>query len=535
MIDHEEFRYGSAGWQDKQGVRRAGLLGKDGTPVGFLDDDMLRLSGDAPHIVFGGAGTGKLRDDLGYELCLNGDENRVVLDLRGEEAAISLWTLIRFDANGWCLNPYGLLGLPQHRINILEVLEAHSPSLHADATLIAEALITSTGGENGQYFEQRARQYLVEILKYATIRFKRPDVGLIYNIVGSIEGDSSTWAEHLEHMLGCSVDSVRRTANEMLIKQQDTPKEFGGIMGTIYGAFAPLDDPALLASLSNANFSFRELVCGQRPGTLYLNIPAEYVASLAPILRTIFTVAMIVKGRAPDAPRLNLIVDEAGQLGRFSALKRAVTFGRGQGVKARIYFQDPGQVQLNFGYEGFQSFMNSCQLRKFMPPRDIETAQLISRMLGQETLSYDDPVAQGVARQRSRQAAMDFLFGDDPFRSAMERKHYRETSEIRTKQPRYLMTPDELLRMPDDQCILFISGLNLRPILAHKYAYYTRREMAGLYLNNPYHPPQDAVRIQTRRGAGMARIVTERVTPSLAHYPQYEGGYVRYVDGYRPF
>lgn len=329
--------------------------------------------------------------------------------------------------------------------------------------------------------------------------------------------------------------SMRRTAGEMLSKQQDTPKEFGGIMGTIYGAGAPIDDPRVRASLSRADFSFRDFATGKTKGTLYKMPPAEFLPQLSPILRVIDEVAMILKGRAPDAPRLNFIIDEAGQMGRFETIKRVATFGRGMGARGRFYFQDPGQVIRNFGHEGLQGFMNSCQLRKFMPPRDIETARLISSMLGNETLSYDDTLAQNEMRHRSKAAAMDFLFGGDPFRAALDHRHFRQAAENRTKQARLLMTPDELLALPDDRCILFISGKNLKPILAHKYPYFTRPEMAGMYLNNPYHPPADRVLITTRRGESWARIVTERVPPALAHYPQYQEGYVRYVEGYRPF
>ena len=534
MIDHEEFRFGSAGWETKQNAYRAGLMANVGTPSGYWDQDLLRLEGDASEICFGGAGTGKLRDDLAYDLCLNGHENRIVLDLRGELAAISIWNLIRFGRNGWCFNPFGIPFLPQHNLNPLEILTQESPTLHADATLIAAALIVSIGDDNG-YFVPRARQWLTELLKYITIRFGTPDFALVYDVIGCIESDNSTWADHLEFMFSCSVQSIRRTAGEMLTRQQDAPKEFSGVMGTIYGALAPLDDPRLREALSRADLSIRDLVTGRTPGTLYLNPPAEFVPQLSPILRVIYEVAMIFKGRAPEAPRLNFIVDEAGQMGPFNTIKRTATYGRGIGVRGRFYFQDPGQVKQNFGTDGLQSFMNSCQLRKFMPPRDLATAELISRMLGYETLSYNDTLAQNEARRRSKGAAFDFMFGSDPFRAAMEHKHFKQASANRTKQARLLMTPDELLALPDDRCILFISGKNLRPILAHKYPYYTRPEMAGMYLNNPYHPPEDRVRIQARRGESWSRIITERVPPALAHYPQYQDGYVRYVEGYRPF
>jgi type IV secretion system protein VirD4 len=88
--------------------------------------------------------------------------------------------------------------------------------------------------------------------------------------------------------------------------------------------------------------------------------------------------------------------------------------------------------------------------------------------------------------------------------------------------------------MPEDAQLLLISGLGLHPIYANKYPYFTRPEMAGAYLPNPYHPPGDAVQIATRRGPRQARVITERVPERYAHLPQYESGFWSFIEGYRP-
>jgi type IV secretion system protein VirD4 len=92
--------------------------------------------------------------------------------------------------------------------------------------------------------------------------------------------------------------------------------------------------------------------------------------------------------------------------------------------------------------------------------------------------------------------------GHDPIASARDYKRFKAESEHRAKQTRRLMTPEEILSLPEDRQILFISGLNLRPLLAEKYPYFTRPEMAGKYLPNPYHPPLDSVSVMTARGPG---------------------------------
>ena len=243
---------------------------------------------------------------------------------------------------------------------------------------------------------------------------------------------------------------------------------------------------------------------------------------------------MLYKSRAPQSERVLLLVDEAGQLGKFETLLRAFTYGRGAGVRAWAIFQDVGQIVRNFGQPALQGFLGSAQMRQFFGVRDFETAKLVSSMLGSETLEYDDTLKQDLARQKKHEAVRNVMRGADPFEAGREYAHYARVAEHRTKQARSLMTPEEVLDMPEDRQIIFISGKNLKPIYAAKYPYYTRPEMAGHYLANPYHPPLDAVPIAGRLGTSWARIVTEPVPGKFASFPQYRAGVWSYVKGYKP-
>lgn len=537
MIDHEQYRFGSASWASEADLRRAGLFGGKGLPIGYFGNNPLHLDSDAPILTIGGAGSGKLRDILGYVVCTAGDQRMLIFDPRGELAAISLHNFIRFGASAWCWNPVALHGhiLPQHRLNPLDILKPGDPRLHADCKAIAESLIPLPGGDKTPYFEQRARQWLEVILRCTVERKGGVDFPLLHRTLNMIEGDPHGWADVLQFMLTASDGSARRTATEMLTKQQDTPKEFGAILGTLYANLGWLDDPMLLASLSNADVSLSVLAESERPCTIFLNIPTEYIGLWSPLLRTIFTVTMRYKERRPQAPRVTMIVDEAGQMGHFEALLKSFTYGRGAGIRAWAVFQDLGQIIRNFGSATLQSFIGSAQLRQFVGVRDYQTAQLVSQMLGSETLDYDDTLRQGEAERHRRQAAIRIMQGDDPFAAALDFRHYEEAAQNRSKQQRLLMSPDEVLAMPEDRQILFISGKNLKPVYAHKYPYFSRREMAGLYLPNPFHPPLDRVRVATRWGEKWLRVMSEPVPPSLAHYPQYQGGTIRYVEGHRPF
>ena len=531
---NEEYRYGSASWAEERDLRPAGLFVPKGPQIGFWNNTPPYLNGDAPMITIGGAGSGKLRDLLAYVVCGSPGLRAVILDPRGELGAISIHVHGAQGDYAFFWNPIGLCSLPRHRCNPLDILKADSPSFHADCKFIAESLVPLSGGNNSQYFELRAREWIENLIKSRALQFGRVSLPDLYRVINCVEADRQRWADQLEAMLGSCYEGVRRTAAEMLTKQQDTPKEFGAIMGEIYAHLNFLDDPVLLASLEQPDFSLSALTNPIQPCKVFLNIPAEFLSVWSPLVRLFFTVSILYKARQPHAARIMLLVDEAGQLGRFEALLRAFTYGRGAGVRAWAIFQDIGQIVRNFDRASLQGFIGSAQLRQFFGVRDYETAQLVSDMLGNETLEYDDTLQQDAAKRHKWETVKEVLNGGDPFTAAYDYAHFQRGMAHRTKQGRPLMTPGEVLAMPEDRQILFIAGKNLNPIYAAKYPYFTRREMAGRYLANPYHPPIDSVPVATNFGMRRARIVTEAVPRKFEAFPQYQAGHWSYVKGFKP-
>jgi type IV secretion system protein VirD4 len=530
----EEFRFGSAAWATKNEIAQAGLLNRRGPQVGFFEGLPLHLDSDAPMITIAGAGAGKCTSVLAFLLCQLHVERFFVLDLRGELGAISIHNFSAKGINAHFWNPCALAGLPHENCNPLDVLKPDSGKLHADAKMVAESLVPFTEGGSGRYFEQRARDWIDGILVYLVDRYGFVDFPMLSALLNSIEGNRDAWFDEAMIMADSPFQSVRRTVGEMISKQKDAQKEFGSILGTIYGCLSFLDDPALLASLENPTFSLAALCDEIRPSSFFLNVPHEYVGVWSPLLRCFFTSAMLYKSRKPEAPRVTMLIDEAGQLGNFPALLRAYTFGRGAGIRTWAFFQDLAQIQRNFGTTALQSFLGSAQIRQFFGIRDIQTAEIISKMLGVETLEYVEPMKRERAKHGKMQALLEILMGHNPLASAREYQRLNLEVKHREKQTRRLMTPDEVLAMAEDKQIMFVSGLNLRPILAEKYPYYLRPEMAGRFLPNPYHPPCDSVVVQTEHGPQRRRVITEPVPPELAHYPQYRNGWWSYVDGYRP-
>jgi type IV secretion system protein VirD4 len=531
---NEQYRFGSASWAQEHQLADVGLFRRAGPQIGYWEQNPLFLDSDAPMLTIGGAGSGKLRDLLAYVTCNTPGQRMIVLDPRGEHAAVSQAAHAIHGEFAYTWAPFGLHGLPQHSCNPLELIDPRSQSFHAVCKLVAQSLFPATSTGDGKYFELRAGNVIETFLKHDAAMNGWTSLPRLMAIVNLVESGQKGWPDFIESMLASPFADIRRTAGEMLAKQQDSPREFGSITGEIYGGLSFLDDPALQRSLGHSDFSLSALIDPSRVCKIFLIVPAEYLKIFAPVLRLFFTVTMILKGRAPSAARVLMLVDEAGQLGNFDALLQSFTYGRGAGIRSWAIFQDAGQISRNFGPAGLSGFMGSAQMRQFFGVRDYQTAQAISNMLGSETLEYDDTRLQEAARRQKVQAMQRFMMGEDPFAAVFDAAHYAKTEKLRTKQARKLMTEDEILSMPEDRQIIFIAGKNLPPLYAHKYPYFTRPEMAGLYLPNPYHPPYDSVPIAGGWRTRWARVIREPVPKRFESFPQFQSGTWAYVEGYKP-
>ena len=378
IFDNEAKRFGSAAWASERDISNAGLLGPAGLRIGFFGNKPMRLETDAPKLTIAGAGAGKMRDLLSMVVAGAAGSRNFILDPRGEIASVTMVNFAMAGAHAYCWNPMGLHKLPQHAMQPLDILKLNSPHFHADCKFILESLIPTSGSSSGKYFGLRAREWGEAFVKMLVERDGSVSFPSLYRTINAIESNTGEWPDILECMLASDMESVRRCAGEMLAKQQDSAREFGAITGELYAYLNFLDDPMLQRALENPRASLAASCNPRQAATWFINVPVEYVAIWAPVLRTMFTVQMLYKSRHPSSPPINMIIDEAGQLGSFDALLRAYTFGRGAGVRAWALFQDDGQITRNFGPTGLQGFMGSAGLRQFFGVRDYQTAQLVS-------------------------------------------------------------------------------------------------------------------------------------------------------------
>ncbi|MGD1922805.1 MAG: type IV secretory system conjugative DNA transfer family protein [Paracoccaceae bacterium] len=528
--DNERDRFGSAGFASEADFEAAGMFTQHPHSIftGFVAGRQTFYSGPGGMVVTAGARAGKMTTFLAYNIlsgtCL---QTLVMLDPKGEGAYISQDQTADGKFCGYW-NPSGLHGLPQDHLNPTDYMTIDSPSLVSDCKMFMEGMVPVSGSAEGKFFEGRSREWGEAIaLVCCELRgvLTLPD---FFNAINMIPAGGEDWLDFAYSMSISQFPLARRVEAEIANGRSDNGGGFRGILGELMRSVSCLSDPVLMESVSPPyTLSMADTVASDQAWQIYLMPPAEFLSAWAPVIKSIFTAAMIYKARHASAPRQTWFIDECGQLaggpsGGFDLVPRMFTYGAGIGVQPVAVFQTNAQMR-KLGPEAERLITSSAACRLQFALRDYPSAAEASAMLGNQTLEYDDSLQQSRARLTRKQGLQKLLAGADPVRIGLEIAQAGRESVHRTKQQRALMTADEAMNLQDHEALLWADGL-ARPGLINRAPYFKRAEMAERFHPNPYHPPLDSVRVMTRRGEELRRVIREPVPERFAHYPQYRDG-----------
>jgi len=531
-FDNEEDRFGSAGFTDHDDSSLKPCFEKTDNSlfVGFAGNKPLYWNGMGGALLTAGARGGKLRDMLAYTM-LDGmyGGTLLILDMKGECAYVSQkQTQLGKHCIYW--NPLGLHGMPKHRINPVDYIHIDSPTLFADVKVYAENMIALSGGNASEYFELRGREFLEALILTIVKLDGVLTLPRLYEVLNLIPGNSEAWLDFAFEMQEAGFEISKRIEEEIAANRNENSSGMRGILGEIFKSFSALSDPVLMDSVSPPyDFSLSQLCEHDQAYNFYMMPPAEFIDAWGAVIKAMFVGAMIYKSRAPQAPRQTWILDECAQLGKFPLVTKLFTYGAGIGIRPVVVLQASSQLK-TLGPDAEIIIKSSAAVQIYFAVRDIHSATDLSRMLGTQTLEYDDKVAQGRSDMARKEAIHAMMNGASPVETAHKLAHHRMAAENRSKQQRHLRTPDEVLKTPADKAYVFMDGVPL-PIYVDRKPYYEQRYLAGRFHPNPYHPPLDKVRVKALFGHRWCKVIREAVPPAYADYPQYVDGTWSYVEG----
>ena len=231
--------------------------------------------------------------------------------------------------------------------------------------------------------------------------------------------------------------------------------EASGVLSTALSFLSLYRDPIVAANTSGSDFTIESLM--QRRTSLYLVVPPSDKDRLKPLLRLVINQAVrrltekmefdetgASKSRFPH--RMLLLIDEFPALGKLEIFEEALAFIAGYGLKALLITQDLSQ--LTKAYSRDESILSNCHIRIAFAPNKIETAELLSKMSGASTVAH--------AQRNFSGSRLSVVL------------NHVSTNEQLSQRP--LLTPDETMRLPPEDELVFVAGH--APIYCQKIIYY---------------------------------------------------------------
>jgi type IV secretion system protein VirD4 len=348
-------------------------------------------AGERHVLLFGPNGTGKGTRFLIPNLLSINDRSLVVIDPKGELAAVTA-SYRRTIGDVVMLNPFNALGLGSVGFNPLATLDPTSPNFYDDAAALGEALIKLEGKD--PHWSESAQGLIVALIMWEKIN--NGDKANLENVREMLT-EPDRWESYIgddgkphERLIG----GLRFTATQMAIdggyEIASLSSRFAGRETNELASIRSTGDTQtrwLLSKpmrddLKKPGIDFRKLK--DKPTTVYVILPAERMRTHSTWLRLVVVSALRALYR-PGGLRTLFMIDEMPALGHLGPLEDAFGLVRGYKVQIAGICQDLAQLKALYN-ERWESFLANAGVVQGFAPNDLTTADWMSRRGGQTTL-----------------------------------------------------------------------------------------------------------------------------------------------------
>lgn len=404
----------------------------------------IRYEGERHLLVFGPNGSGKGTRLLMPNL-LGSFEDRsvIVIDPKGEAAAISASHRRRLGHEVVIINPFNVLNLGSTGFNPLAVLDPQSPNFYDDAASLGEALITIQG--NDPHWSESAQGLLVALIMWEKLR--NGAKATLENVRAMLTEPDQYEAVELEDgkVVERLCSGLRITARQMCIEGgyqiaslasrfTESSRELSSIQSAADTQTRWLLSDAMRVDTEKNGVDFKMLK--DKPTTVYVILPAERLRTHSVWLRLVIVSALRSLYKA-GGKRTTLLIDEMAALGHLAPLEDAFGLVRGYRVQIAAIFQDLSQLKALYK-ERWETFVANAGAVFAFGPNDLTTAEWMSKRAGQTTV-----LAKGVSTSEGKSTS-------GPSQNS-------GISDQQIARPLYL--PHELIGLEEGMGMLWLAGM----------------------------------------------------------------------------
>ena len=231
-------------------------------------------------------------------------------------------------------------------------------------------------------------------------------------------------------------------------------KTYGSILSSLQSKLGKFDSKEIAELTSTNTIDFDEIA--KKKTAVYVISSDTHTAY--DFLLTIFFSQMIQQlydfadknGGALPIPAY-FILDEFANIGRVPDFDKKISTSRSRKISFSVILQNIDQLEAVYE-KSYETIMGNCDTHVFLGSNSYKTVEYFSKALGEKTIERDS-----ISINRDRQ---NWKTGKSVSDQVMARA---------------LMTPDELRRMDNDDCIIYEKGI--KPVKAKKF-YYFKHPMA---------------------------------------------------------
>ena len=231
-------------------------------------------------------------------------------------------------------------------------------------------------------------------------------------------------------------------------------KTYGSILSSLQSKLGKFDSKEIAELTSTDTINFEDI--GNKKTAVYVISSDTHTAY--DFLLTIFFSQMIQQlydyadqngGRLKE--QTFFILDEFANIGKIPDFDKKISTSRSRKISFSVILQNIDQLEAVYE-KSYETIMGNCDTHVFLGSNSFKTVEYFSKALGEITIGRDS-----ISVNKDKQ------------------NHKTGKSVSDQVMARALMTPDELRRMDNDECIIFEKGI--KPVKANKF-YYFKHPMA---------------------------------------------------------
>ena len=464
--------HGNSKWATNKQIKKMGLRAKQGMLLGKHGGKFLIAGGYQHCLLFAPTGSGK---GVGFVIpnLLFWKDSVIVHDIKLENYQLtSGWRQKHLKQKVFLWNPADPDGI-SHCYNPMDWISKKPGKMVDDVQKICNFLLPEQ-----EFWQNEARALLCGIMLYLVADNDKPTT--LGEVVRTLRNDD------VVYNLAVVLDTMGKVIHPVAYMNiaaylQKPDKERGSVTSTANSSLELWANPLIDTTTATSDFNLHEFKL--TPHTLYCGLTPDNIHRLKPLMGIFYQqAASFFTARIPTPEQKHgilLMMDEFPTLGKMEQFQAGIAYFRGYNVRLFLIIQDTEQLKGIYEESGMNSFLSNSTYRVTFAANNMETANLISQLLGNKTAtqtSYNKP---------------KYLDLNPGARSL----HLSDTQ-------RALLLPQEVIQLPKDEQILLIESepaIKCRKIKYYKEKIFKKRLLPQSIIPEqaPYMP-----KYSTKKDAG---------------------------------